>query len=236
MKNIHILPTRLASEYYITKEGKLEESYSLRRGGAVHFYITNDEKPKEGDWVLDILSNKIIKSELKLEDNGRIKKIILTTDVQLIADGVQAIDDEFLEWFVKNPSCEFVNIVPFDGYNAIKGRYFGYEIIIPKEEPKQSTKNRILSETSEEIKQRVRDAANKLVTEEAKCECGQNLSCECITELDPFEELVNTWRQRQIHYEDVAAYNIDNQHTNRKFTYKAMATRDCWKELLTLIN
>jgi hypothetical protein len=39
-----------------------------------------------------------------------IKKIILTTDPQLIADGVQAIDDEFLEWFVKNPSCERVEV------------------------------------------------------------------------------------------------------------------------------
>jgi hypothetical protein len=38
------------------------------------------------------------------------KKIILTTDPQLIQDGVQAIDDTFLEWFVKNPTCENVQI------------------------------------------------------------------------------------------------------------------------------
>ncbi len=37
-------------------------------------------------------------------------KIILTTNNLLIKDGVQAIGDEFLEWFVKNPSCEFVNV------------------------------------------------------------------------------------------------------------------------------
>jgi hypothetical protein len=30
------------------------------------------------------------------------KKIILTTDLDLIKDGVQSIDNEFLEWFVKN--------------------------------------------------------------------------------------------------------------------------------------
>ena len=35
--------------------------------------------------------------------------IILTTDQDLIADGIQSIDDEFLEWFVKNPSCEYVD-------------------------------------------------------------------------------------------------------------------------------
>jgi hypothetical protein len=37
-------------------------------------------------------------------------KIILTTDQDLIKDGVQAIDDEFLEWFVNNTSCEEVEI------------------------------------------------------------------------------------------------------------------------------
>ena len=43
-----------------------------------------------------------------------VKKIILTTDQDLIEDGVQATDDEFLEWFVKNPSCEWVEV----GYGA----------------------------------------------------------------------------------------------------------------------
>jgi hypothetical protein len=54
----------------------------------------------------------------------------------LIKDGVQAIDDEFLEWFVKNPSCEEVEVV-----KTAPIRPFGslYKIIIPKEEPKQET-------------------------------------------------------------------------------------------------
>jgi hypothetical protein len=34
----------------------------------------------------------------------------------------------------------------------------------------------------------------------------------------------------------VAEDNITPKYINRKFTYKAMATRDCWKELLTLLN
>jgi hypothetical protein len=64
------------------------------------------------------------------------KKIILTTDQDLIKDGVQAIDDEFLQWFVKNPSCESVKV------DLLKrGIYdeYKYKIIIPKEEPKQET-------------------------------------------------------------------------------------------------
>jgi hypothetical protein len=64
-----------------------------------------------------------------------LKKIILTTDNKdLIKDGVQAIDDTFLEWFVKNPSCERVEIRDYK-------LHFGstiYKIIIPQEEPKQS--------------------------------------------------------------------------------------------------
>ena len=76
-----------------------------------------------------------------------VKKIILTTDQDLIKEGVQAIDDEFLEWFVKNPSCEEVKVdlvsvnefgseITVNGYGFDK---FIYKIIIPKEEPKQET-------------------------------------------------------------------------------------------------
>ena len=62
--------------------------------------------------------------------NSGFKKIILTTDQDLIKDGVHSIPDEFLEWFVKNPNCEEVEInkrifIP-DGTL--------YDIIIPKEE------------------------------------------------------------------------------------------------------
>ncbi len=64
------------------------------------------------------------------------KKVILTTDSQLIANGVQAIDEDFLEWFVKNPSCEEVKIESWQ----TKGEWdLDYKIIIPEEEPKQET-------------------------------------------------------------------------------------------------
>lgn len=53
---------------------------------------------------------------------------------------------------------------------------------------------------------------------------------------DKLESLVVQWHQRQLHYEEVAEDNIGIEHNNRKFTYKAMATRDCWEELLTLLN
>ena len=57
------------------------------------------------------------------------KKIVLTTDQDLIKEGVQAIDDEFLEWFVNNPSCEFVEV---EGH-IYKGQdETEYKIITPK--------------------------------------------------------------------------------------------------------
>jgi hypothetical protein len=85
---------------------------------------------------------------------------------------------------------------------------YGY---LPKEEPKQGT-------MSEAIKQVI---SNQLKQETLE---------------DKLKELVLEWQKRQEKYYDIAYENVDNVHTNRKFTYKAMATRDCWKELLKLIE
>ena len=54
---------------------------------------------------------KVIKHKDKwyLQSETGHKEILLSTDDSLIKDGVKAIDDEFLEWFVKNPSCEKVD-------------------------------------------------------------------------------------------------------------------------------
>ena len=91
------------------------------------------------------------KGNYYLKTDVGYKKIILTTDQDLIKDGVQAIDDEFLEWFVKNPSCESVETI-YGLFNPM-GRQvdpnnlgqnhsqciWKHKIIIPKEEPKQET-------------------------------------------------------------------------------------------------
>lgn len=86
------------------------------------------------------------KDNFYLKTEVGYKKIILTTDQDLIKDGVQEIDDEFLEWFVKNPSCEEVKIKPYcekltcqnDSCNVCC-QELKYKITIPKEEPKQET-------------------------------------------------------------------------------------------------
>jgi hypothetical protein len=100
MKNIHLLPTDSNDE---TGGG----IWVKKTRDWCNIYITSNENLKEGDWVLTP-TNDVIQWAKVFRPDG--EKIILTTDQDLIADGVQPIDDTFLEWFVENPSCEFVNV------------------------------------------------------------------------------------------------------------------------------
>ena len=139
MKNIHVLPTdkpsrlryNLSNVLALTKEPYRDYSKQVNQ----NICITNDEEIKEGDWVYSIWDKKIKRAIKDIKDALFLKKVILTTDQDLIKDGVQAIDDEFLEWFIKNPSCEKVNIEKDYSYGNLE--HFDYKIIIPKEEPKQ---------------------------------------------------------------------------------------------------
>jgi hypothetical protein len=166
MKNIHVLPTEKFSNLILQTNGELRLSELELRGQVgngftQNTYITSDEEIREGNWCI-IEKNKIGKRTNKqtypncndgeshlcyyyIINNinesyhlSHCKKIILTTDQDLNKDGVQAIDDEFLEWFVKNPSCEWVEVKSWiktyeDGSTFDR---MDYEIIIPKEEPK----------------------------------------------------------------------------------------------------
>jgi hypothetical protein len=145
MKNIHILPTPNPSRLYQLKNDILRLDYKIDRGEAnKHIYITSNEeikdvRPHKGKWQLEkgLILNKFPDY---LTDLSECKLIILTTDQDLINDGVQAIDDEFLEWFVDNPSCEEVEVNSIETNPDYKSNWenrFTYKIIIPKEEPKQ---------------------------------------------------------------------------------------------------
>lgn len=97
-----------------------------------NIYIINDEEIKMGDWyIIEFNGVKITKctSEqelISIEGRNDCQKIILTTDQSL--NDVQAIDDEFLDWFVKNPSCEEIKIESWE----TKGEWnLDYKIIIP---------------------------------------------------------------------------------------------------------
>jgi hypothetical protein len=149
MKNIHVLPTDKPSRFYFNNNDKCFQLCKVDKKSTPlkinqNIYITSDEEIKEGHYYYNERLNKVFQAIIKSGYNTVDKefKIILTTDQDLIKDGVQAIDDEFLEWFVKNPSCEFVKVREKGNVHAIvkgvgiKSFNNGYKIIIPKEEPK----------------------------------------------------------------------------------------------------
>ena len=166
MKNIHILPTNKPSRLVKIYNDVNRETFTLKLDVEVNdsfkeyvnIYITSDEEIKKGDWY--IADNKVYRASVDHMPElytYSCKKIILTTNDQLIKDGVQAIDDEFLEWFVRNPSCEYVKVekehhteieeVSYEG-DFQNVDYIKYKVIIPKEEPKQEI-------TIEEIEQQI---------------------------------------------------------------------------------
>jgi hypothetical protein len=111
MKNIHLLSTDKPSRLFVDiDDNKLKITQPLSGEYMMNqnIYITSDEEIKEGDCFLHP-DNTVERASRNLDGRG-VKKIILTTDIDLIKDGVQAIDDKFLEWFVKNPSCEKIEI------------------------------------------------------------------------------------------------------------------------------
>lgn len=138
MRNIHLIPTDKPSRLYKHNElgfkllAPVQHEIGAYNGSNQHIYITSDEeikdvRPYKGKWQLE--QGEILnKFPTYLTDLSECKLVIMTTDQDLIADGVQAIDDEFLEWFVKNPSCEEVEVQDWVNF---------YKVFIPQEEPKQ---------------------------------------------------------------------------------------------------
>jgi len=187
MKNIQLIPTK--DKGRITKHNKELhiEKIAIYNEPSIkmevfNMYITSDEEVKEGDWYCSPygIISKHNGTEM-LPDYWR--KIILTTDQDLIKDGIQPINDEFLEWFVKNPSCEEVEVVEelkyfnldelrernIKGLPHIYSEKIGYKIIIPKEEPtmleeaKQRAANYMLLKGALEPKQETIEEAAKRI-------------------------------------------------------------------------
>jgi hypothetical protein len=161
MKNIHVLPTDKPSRlhlksdgFYLTKEENSFIPYSYPK----NIYITNDEEIKEGDWFITDKNTicKCVRVDWKyaysIEAGSRsknnCKKIILTTDQDLI--GVQAIDDEFLEWFVAkaNDSGKPIDIIDVT-YGVLKpfqSEDKGYLIHCPDNEVLEESKQETIEE------------------------------------------------------------------------------------------
>jgi len=178
MKNLFLLPTNKPSRLIIYSTllndfrllDKPIEDWKHKK----NIYITNDEEIKLGEWVIYTNGIKIhckkidSKEDVELAniENSGVLKIILTTDQELIKNGIQPIPDEFLEWFVKNPSCESVEVKCYSKFND--GDFTDYKIIIPKEEPKQGS-------MSEAIKKVINDKLQEEPKQETLEEYIQSL-------------------------------------------------------------
>jgi hypothetical protein len=142
MKNLHIISTEKPSRLHEFGNIWFNHKEPKECFRNYNIYITSDEEikdviPHKGKWQLE--KEQILnKFPNYLTDLSECKLVIMTTDPDLIADGVQSISDEFLEWFVKNPSCEEVEVKKrYSDFTV--DPFVGYKIIIPQEEPKQET-------------------------------------------------------------------------------------------------
>jgi hypothetical protein len=159
MKNIHLVRTDNQSRIVIVYNDvdrndfvlKLDTEVNDSYKECVNICITNLERPKVGDWSINLnspythkelckIDNQIELDEYVNKEGNDCQKVVLTDDEDLIKDGVQSIDDEFLEWFIKNPSCESVEIEEIEKYKSTTydqpDKFIGYDykIIIPSED------------------------------------------------------------------------------------------------------
>ncbi len=153
MKNIHVIKKnsweKLGVDAY--RKSAIQRAI-LEYLISVNIYITSDEKINYDNeqWLLiiDDFETYVHKHKGDNLPTTYHKKIILTTDQDLIKDGVQSIDDEFLEWFVKNPECEEVYVTEhlkqIDQNNPVtRGStalvFSHYKTRLPLESTKQET-------------------------------------------------------------------------------------------------
>lgn len=197
MKNIHVLATPNPSRLYYTISMNgyvlhLSETPKIKSSQLRHqyIYITDNSEIKEGDWCFELYNgeSKAINPVMFIDELGNkwylrkanmnypandneCKKIILTDNPELIKEGVQSIPNEFLEWFVKNSSREFVEVVNdefylkkafIEGENAIA---YEYKIIIPSEE-NNIIDNWLQKNGNPEIDKQVEEEAKNLLKTE----------------------------------------------------------------------
>ena len=157
MKNIFLIPTDKPSRLYYHSDLKqlVLTNKTMLREFVINqnIYITSNSKFVRDEYITDGV--EVMKATPKLvEAQGLVdrrdwKKILMTTDPELIKDGVHPIGEDFLQWFVKNPTCIKVEVVyglfnpmgrqvdPNDlGQNHSKC-VWKYKIITTKEEQKQ---------------------------------------------------------------------------------------------------
>ena len=228
MRNIFILPTNKPSRLYAYKSIELylnpvilDATSSNTNCKNQNMYITSDEKIKQGDWY--IYDNRIWKMRYpKWRKEGQLeaKKIVLTTDPDLIKDAIQAIDNEFLEWFVQNLSCEKVEIKHIikeyvDDQDAYGYDASYYTIIIPKKEPIHTSYTGKVWEPSKQ--ETVKEAAEKYWSRQPYNE-------------DPFVEGVK-WQQERSYSREEVLFQLNLLYSMKSSTLDTFTDE---KDMITM--
>ena len=189
-------------------------------------YITHDSRLNKGDWYLT-KENFVLKQLTEIDFNSvhNFTKIVFTTNKHLIKDGVKPIPDFILEFIIKNPKCNYIPIKPALSNN---GRVlFGYICSIP-DIPKDLP-------------------IKKPLTTKVKKQKNKSTKPIKMVSVDKLKLLIESWQKKQENYNDLAEKQLvwlnENklvkrgaEHSYKKLKYKALATRDCWKELQNLIK
>lgn len=164
---------------YTTLNGSFRDIVSAFK--VQNVYITSEEEIKDGEYGICLnLVREGFKShqavfkmdseqrqameELGGQKKAEVLKVILTTDQDLIKDGVQAIDEDFLEWFVKNPSCEYIDTKKVANGVANHKLTYEYKIIIPTEELEHRWVGALVDENIEDIYEPYRCETKDLYT------------------------------------------------------------------------
>ena len=244
MKNLHVLPTDHPSRlrYNIkTRIWELNEfhKYHTDIKSTHNIYVTSEEHIKEGDWYLDtsmktcdFAVNKYNFKRLETiakQFKNSFKKIILTTDRDLIEDRVQPIYEEFLEWFVKNSSCDEIEIKHIikeyvDDQDAYGYDVNYYTIITPKEESKTNLEKLLFPELVAELAGYYK---NTQLVEEPKQEldCPYNFTSRCTIgrcDCKPKEVVEKTTKM----YSEEEVKTIINDIVEKHCTYFSQGIKD----------
>lgn len=138
MRNIFLLPTseltriHYDNDFFISPRAQISRSINSIVSG-YHIYITTDDKFVRDEWITDGI--ECIKASSKLVDaqglvnRRKWKKIILTTDLTLINDGIADLflmNENFIEWFIKHTDTEWVKVTPLMSNNM--RALFGYKV------------------------------------------------------------------------------------------------------------
>jgi len=218
---------------YTTLNGSFRDYYKCFK--PQYLYVTSKEPYQTGDWVKNITIE--LEPPFKLDAHGirytqispcKFEKVVLTTDRYLIADGVQVVPDEFLEWFVKNPSCEWVEVEKDRVFRLDEFRqrefYNNYKIIIPQEEVRQELEKEMF-----ELEQELDIPSNlRWHNSKPKQELERGITITHVGKQQTLEEVAERWNEKQTTLEFGKPHNAPNRIKSFIAGAKSDGARDYW--------